>query len=67
MLSIIPECSELDQQMDQIDAALTQLETKRDALHEEATQLLVDLRRMREGNREKNEEEVGERERHTSS
>lgn len=50
--------------MDQIDAALTQLESKRDALHEEATQLLTDLRQMRQGNQGEGE---GERDTHTAT
>ena len=35
--------------MDEIDAVLTQLETKRESLHEAAQQLLVDLRAQRGG------------------
>ena len=44
------EYLELDRQLDQLDAALTVLEGRREQLHREAKQLLVDAKAAREQN-----------------
>jgi len=46
------EYLELDRQLDQLDAALTVLEGRREQLHREAKQLLVDAKAAREQNSE---------------
>jgi len=46
------EYLELDRQLDQLDAALTVLEGRREQLHREAKQLLVDAKAAREQNTE---------------
>ena len=46
------EYLELDRQLDQLDAALTVLEGRREQLHQEAKQLLVDAKAAREQNTE---------------
>ena len=53
----LTEYLELDHQLDQLDAALTVLEGKREQLHKDAKQLLADARAAREQNSEEEEEE----------
>ena len=53
----LTEYLELDHQLDQLDAALTVLEGKREQLHRDAKQLLADARAAREQNSEEEEEE----------
>ena len=48
----LAEYLELDHQLDQLDAALTVLEGKREQLHKDAKQLLADARAAREQNSE---------------
>ena len=48
----LTEYLELDHQLDQLDAALTVLEGKREQLHRDAKQLLADARAAREQNSE---------------
>ena len=52
----LTEYLELDHQLDQLDAALTVLEGKREQLHRDAKQLLADARAAREQNSEEEKE-----------
>lgn len=47
MTLIVPEYVELDQQLDALDEALSAIERKRDQLHEDAMQFLLEARAAR--------------------
>ena len=63
----LTEYLELDHQLDQLDAALTVLEGKREQLHRDAKQLLADARAAREQNSGKEKSNLDSDQTHSSA
>ena len=59
-LHLCTDYERLEHQLDELDAALTNLENRRDQLHEEALQLLQEAREVRSANKQEQEQQQSE-------